>query len=298
MKAQENQYNQKVETLRNEHENQQTIAIEEDLQRAQEFESNETQKLDQVAQDNLKSIGNAGFEGAKCGAVAGLVGAAVMNGAEVLNGKKTVSKAILDTGKTGGMAALVGGGVSTTLSTINTFGLSSTNQTISQVSSSVLKNSTWIIPVLFAVPKIHEEIELYWKQQKSGVECCKNLMGFATTTLVGMAGGTATIALVSLLFPGIGSVVAAGVSAVGGVMATMASNRLFELYSDILKPNPQDTLQEALLWFGLSHETKYNVNERYKTLRKIYHPDSGGTNESFVRLQTYYSVIVASVNSK
>jgi hypothetical protein len=290
---QQERMDQKHQEDKNQYQQQEQARQQEFKKDKHNFESREIVKSEGIKAQRLNTVFNAGIEGTQYGAISSFVTSTVCNSVDVYQDRKKVKDAFVDIVTDTGVGGAIGGATSTALSAISTYGASSSNKIIATLSSGVVANTNVIIPVLFMAWNIFKEYRKYAKGDITKKVFVTNLVKTAVTTAGSIGGTVGAVSLVALFLPA-GPLLSIAVGALGCAMGGLIANHMMDkLIEDIIKEDPAETLQDALDFFGLDKNHMHQVNARYKSLVKIHHPDCGGSDSSFTKLQSYYAVIVA-----
>jgi len=124
----------------------------------------------------------------------------------------------------------------------------------------------------------------------SGARAFKNIIDISASMGGGLAGCSAGSAAGGYVGPW-GSVVGC---AVGSVFGSLASSALSDhVTATIFNIPKEEALENAYRFFKLPPDASNEaINQRYRTLSKVYHPDKeGGSHEKFLHLNACLEII-------
>uniref|UniRef100_A0A914UMB9 J domain-containing protein n=1 Tax=Plectus sambesii TaxID=2011161 RepID=A0A914UMB9_9BILA len=132
-------------------------------------------------------------------------------------------------------------------------------------------------------------IHRWWKGEISGRRVAKNIIDSCGTVAAGAGGAMAGAAAGSFFGP-VGTVVGGVIGSVvgsagGGVLIDTLTQELFDIPKD-------EALERAYNCLGVvSRTTDREINRAFRALSLKYHPDKGGSQQSFLMLQTCMGII-------
>lgn len=131
------------------------------------------------------------------------------------------------------------------------------------------------------------------KGQISGKRCLKNIIDSGVIIASGTAGGIGGAALGTLVAGPVGGVIG---GIIGGVLASQLSQGLIDsLTQDLFDLPPDVAVENAYNFLGVSPSASNNeINRNYRRLALEHHPDRGGNQDEFIKLQVMMEVIRAS----
>uniref|UniRef100_A0A914VTU2 J domain-containing protein n=1 Tax=Plectus sambesii TaxID=2011161 RepID=A0A914VTU2_9BILA len=136
-----------------------------------------------------------------------------------------------------------------------------------------------------AIKSIHS----WWKGEITGKRAAKNIVESCATVAAGAGGSVAGAALGSLSGP-IGMVVG---GVLGGIAASAAAGIISDTLTQELFDIPKDeALERAYNFLGVSRRsTDDDITKAYRSLCLKYHPDKGGSQQNFLKLQSCMGII-------
>lgn len=147
------------------------------------------------------------------------------------------------------------------------------------------------VVLVFAILSYEAAVNMkkWWKGEISGVRCAKNVVD----SLGSCAGGLALAsggAYVGAVAGPVGVVCGA---LVGGLLGSVAAATLTDWATQCLFNVPKDVaLENAYNYLEVSQTASNDeINKSYKRLCLVYHPDKGGSDEAFHKLQMCLQVV-------
>ncbi|CAJ0948866.1 unnamed protein product, partial [Mesorhabditis belari] len=124
----------------------------------------------------------------------------------------------------------------------------------------------------------------------SGKRCAKDVLDSAACLGAGIGGGVAGAAFGALCAGPVGAVIG---GLAGGFVASFAGQALMNLLTTEIFDLPKTVaLEKAYTFLGVSRNaTDEQVKDAYKKRLLECHPDKGGSQELFVKLQSYLGII-------
>uniref|UniRef100_A0AC34FD17 J domain-containing protein n=1 Tax=Panagrolaimus sp. ES5 TaxID=591445 RepID=A0AC34FD17_9BILA len=139
------------------------------------------------------------------------------------------------------------------------------------------------IPIIY---EVYRSVSLWWNGDISGKRAAQNIID-ASVVAAGSIGGAA----VGSYFGPVGALV-------GAMFGGLAGNLLKKL-TQIFDLPKTEALEKAYQYLGVHHRASdAEVSEAYRKRLLIDHPDKGGSNEAFYKLQTYMAIIQAARGKK
>ncbi|CAL1129005.1 unnamed protein product [Cladocopium goreaui] len=143
--------------------------------------------------------------------------------------------------------------------------------------------------------ELYSNIRMYWKGEIDGYKCAENLASSFGAAAAGFAGGAGAVALCAgagpwgLIFAGLaGGVLASGLTTMG----------VKSLFQSLFGTDRDRALEKAYATLELKQgASPHEVRHAYLTLAKKAHPDKGGNREDFIKINSAYELIRASVLS-
>jgi hypothetical protein len=279
-------------------EQQEKLREQDFVEKKKSFEQQEIDKHEFSKEQQIQDIKNAGINGLKLGAWSTLLSSGFKGVVEVYRGK-SVKDAAFDVAKDTVFGSATAGGTSLALSAVHYYGSNSTNRIFAAMSGGLVKNSNVIIPVLYLSWNVFKEYRKYTNKEITYKVLINRVISLAATTTGCVGGSLGAISLAGLFISLANPFVAIGIATMGGIIGGLVSQNIVEkVLDDIVKEDPQETLHNALDFFGLEKKNMHLVNERYKSLVKLHHPDYKGSSSGFVKLQTYYGILCSNVSHK
>ena len=141
--------------------------------------------------------------------------------------------------------------------------------------------------------ELYDNIRKYWKGEIDGYTCAENLTTSFGTAAAGFAGAAGAVALCAgagpwgLVFAGVaGAVLASG-------LTTVAVKAIFQ---GLFGTDRDRALTKAYGVLGLeSGASPHEVRQAYLTRAKETHPDKGGDQKEFIKINSAYELIRASM---
>uniref|UniRef100_A0AC34FCR7 J domain-containing protein n=1 Tax=Panagrolaimus sp. ES5 TaxID=591445 RepID=A0AC34FCR7_9BILA len=146
--------------------------------------------------------------------------------------------------------------------------------------------------ILALIPLFYEilrSVWLWYHGEISGARAAQNFINAIVSTVSGV-NGAATGAAIGSAFGPLGGLFGAVVGGVGwGIFGAALSDVLTREIFDLPKT---EALEKAYRYLGVHHRASdAEVSEAYRKRLLIDHPDKGGSNEAFYKLQTYIAII-------
>ena len=143
--------------------------------------------------------------------------------------------------------------------------------------------------------ELYSDIRSYWKGEIDGYKCAENLTSSFASVGAGFAGGAGAVALCAgagpcgLIFAGVaGGVLATGLTALG----------VRAIFQGMFGTDRDRALDKAYGVLGLKGRPAPEcIRQSYLRLARENHPDKGGDKEEFIKINSAYELIRASILS-
>ena len=143
--------------------------------------------------------------------------------------------------------------------------------------------------------ELYNSIRMYWKGEIDGYKCAENLAWSFGAAAAGFAGGAGAVALCAgagpwgLLFAGFaGGILASGVTTMGIKL----------LFQSLFGTDRDRALKQAYEILKLKQGAAPDeIRHAYVSLARKVHPDKGGDKEAFIKINSAYELIRASLLS-
>jgi len=134
-----------------------------------------------------------------------------------------------------------------------------------------------------------KDLRRWWKGEISGKRCAKTVVD-ATFTIGATAGGSLGGAAIGALGGPIGVLVG---TFVGGLISGGLAKLIIEELTESIFDLPKDeAVEKAYRYFGLHHKcSNEELNKAYRKKCRQHHPDKGGNEEDFLRVQSHFAII-------
>ncbi|CAF0809544.1 unnamed protein product [Adineta steineri] len=147
----------------------------------------------------------------------------------------------------------------------------------------------WIVAGLL-LWETSKGINDWWDGRITGTRCVTIIIEKSAAiggACVGVAVGSA---VGTQIFPGVGTLVG---GVIGGFIGGAVAEALAKWLNDYFFDRPKDiALENAYAYLQLRHTCSNDeINESYKKLLLIHHPDKGGKPENFIKLQVSLAII-------
>uniref|UniRef100_A0A914PNM5 J domain-containing protein n=1 Tax=Panagrolaimus davidi TaxID=227884 RepID=A0A914PNM5_9BILA len=148
----------------------------------------------------------------------------------------------------------------------------------------------YVLSTAYLLYEIGTNIYKWHHNEISGKRCAKNVIDAAGALAGGIGGGALGAAMGA--FGGPIGIVIGGLA--GGFLGAISGDALTNLLTEKLFDLPKTVaLEEAYKFLGINHRaTDEEVRSAYKKKLLTCHPDKGGSQELFLRLQSCLGVIV------
>lgn len=151
------------------------------------------------------------------------------------------------------------------------------------------KRASIALAAVYLSYEAFHNIYRWWNGEISGKRVWKNIIDSTTSVSAGIAGGWGGAAAGAPFGP-LGIVVGAVVGSIlSSAGASIIINKLTEEIFDIPK---DEALENAYSFLGVGRKSSNEViNKAFRSLCLRYHPDKGGPQEMFLKLQNYMAII-------
>ena len=140
-----------------------------------------------------------------------------------------------------------------------------------------------------------ELIDSWRKGEKSGKEVALAFVIETGSVLGGIAGGTAGHVVGAAAGRLVGCELCGSIvgSVIGAWIGSAAGQAFIEVFfANFFALTPDKGLNEAYAYYDANPSTSVEeLNKKYRTLAKQHHPDKGGSQQEFLKLNLYLDVI-------